>query len=481
MLKAAQAEAGSIYVVPCEDCGREARLLKTVWSVLVECGGCKRPVNYYHSLEAANWSKAKMSCPHCTAAITSKLDRVGEAPVLDYVTCACSTKQKEQLAQAAPELPLEELDFPRVEITPDREMYRAQSLGKSGNTTVGSFYSARNLHALVALRDQIRELEDAALAQKLLFAFTATLTRASKRYQWSRQRPLNAANANYYIAPVFYEWNVFELFERKAIAVGRSDEWIRDQAYAHGADSGNQVAEYVTESAAALTLPDQSVDYVFTDPPFGSNLFYADMALFQEGWLDGFTDVTQEAVIDRSTGTKRSAGRYEQLLTDALAECRRVLKPGGRVSMVFGNSSGRVWALVQRAVAAAGLRIEPERIVVLNKGQRSVKGLASGFEHVATLDLVLTMVPADNAEASFIDPSDEEVAAVSRKLASKGVPTPSHLYLELLRHALRSGWNVAGLDLRTVTAALVEGGWTIDPKTGHTAASNSADNTALPD
>lgn len=476
VLKAADAQAGSLYAVPCGDCGREARLNKTVWSVVVECGGCKRPVNYYHALEAADWSKTRMNCPHCSAAITSKLARVKEEPVLDYVSCACSTKQREQQAQPAPNLPLVGLDFPRVEITPDREMYRAQSLGKSGNTTVASFYSARNLHALVALRDQIREVEDAALAQKLLFAFTATLTRASKRYQWSRQRPLNAANANYYIAPVFYEWNVFELFERKAVSVGRSDEWIRNQAFARGADGESPAAaEYVTESAAALSLPNESIDYVFTDPPFGSNLFYADMALFHEGWLDGFTDVTQEAVIDRSTGTKRSAGRYERLLTDALAECRRVLKPGGRVSMVFGNSSGRVWAVVQRAVAAAGLKIEPDRIVILNKGQRSVKGLASGFEHVATLDLVLTMVRATNAKESSIDPSNAEVAAMGRELASKGVATPSHLYLELLRHALRTGWSVAGLDLRTVTDALIEDGWTIDPKTGRLLAKGSAE------
>jgi adenine-specific DNA methylase len=112
----------------------------------------------------------------------------------------------------------------------------------------------------------------------------------------------------------------------------------------------------------------------------GSNLFYADMALFQEGWLDGFTNVAQEAVIDRSRRSARTASRYEELLVSALSESRRVLKPGGRISMVFGNSSGAVWALVQRAIQAAGLAVVPEALAVLDKGQRSVKGLASGFE-----------------------------------------------------------------------------------------------------
>src|SRR5262249_48881063 len=153
------------------------------------------------------------------------------------------------------------------------------------------------------------------------------------------------------------------LFRRKVVAVSRSDDWIREQRD-EGSPFGTELdVRYEIGSADKIDLPDKSVDYVFTDPPFGSNLFYADMAIFQEAWLGEFTDVTQEAVIDRSRGGGRSSERYEQLLTAALAECRRVLKPSGRISMVFGNSSGKVWALVQRAVAAAGLAIEPESLV----------------------------------------------------------------------------------------------------------------------
>ncbi len=470
VVRAAKVRLGDVYAVPCEGCGQLGQLSKSVWSVLVRCDGCQATVSYYEAMRAAGWRKADMACPGCGAGVSTRNAKVGEAAALDHVSCGCCSKQREQAPTAPPlVIDVESLAFPRVDITPDRQMYQASALGKSGLTTVASFYSPRNLAVLTELREQIRQVSDPAIAEKLLFSFTATLTRASKRYQWSPARPLNAANANYYVAPVFYEWNVYELFQRKVVAVTRSDDYVRAARHQHvpvdSVDSPD--VQYRTASAEAIPLADASVDYVFTDPPFGSNLFYADMALFQEAWLDGFTDVTQEAVIDRSTTGARTADRYERLLTAALSECRRVLKPCGHVSMVFGNSSGKVWALVQRAIDAAGLEIVPEALVVLNKGQRSVKGLASGFEHVATLDLIITMRAASEALTEPERVQRSQLVELTREIAQRdGAASPSHLYLELLRQAVQHRWRLDDVNLRTVTETLLADGWTVESKTG---------------
>lgn len=198
-----------------------------------------------------------------------------------------------------------------------------------------------------------------------------------------------------------------------------------------------------------------------------NNASAPDMALFQEGWLDAFTDVAQEAVIDRSRRSTRTAARYEQLLTDALSELRRIIKPSGRVSMVFGNSSGQVWELVQRAIQAAELVVVPEALAVLDKGQRSVKGLASGFEHIATLDLVITMRRSDGDTPGLHKISEADIIQVTRELAKDSEATsPSHLYLELLRRGFRDGWRLGELDLRAVTSTLLDDGWQVDPKSG---------------
>lgn len=468
IVEASQVRLGRIYDLDCARCGNNAELAKSVWSIHVRCPGCRNDVNYYAAMEQAAWHKPAMVCPDCSTHISSRCQRVGETSVLDYVNCSCTPTQLEQIPIEHGHLAdLEGLRIPDVEITPDRQMYKASALGKSGLTTVASYYSPRNLMVLADLRQRIAEIADEDTQCKLLFAFTACLTRASRRYQWSRARPLNAANANYYVAPVFYEWNVYDLFLRKIQAVIKADNWVIAGRRANGLGGSGLDVTYEIGSAAKIDLPDNSVDYVFTDPPFGSNLFYADMALFQEAWLDGFTDVDSEAVIDRSRTGTRTADKYEGLLTEALSECRRILKPGGRISMVFGNSSGRVWALVQRVVRTAGLRIEPESLVVLNKGQRSVKGLASGFEHVATLDLVLTMVEANPHEELPHEVGPSDIAGAVRQLAStESDTTPSHLYLSLLRHAIRAGWRLDQLDLRVVTGTLIGEGWALDSKSG---------------
>lgn len=384
---AAAERVGDVYGVKCSRCAEPARLAKAIWTVVYACAGCGAPVNYYAQLEAAEWDKKKMSCAGCAEPFTTRTERLGEQLVADVVSCSCAPTQVHQDPSAPLAAPnLAGLSWPDEPIGEDRQMFRASALRRNGLDSTAKFFSQRNLAVLAALVDEVRGVSEPAVRDKLMFAFAGVLARASKRYQWSRKRPLNAANQNYYVAPVFYEWNVFDLLTRKVEALIRSDDWLREHAPAA------PDVDYRLRSAHELDLPDQSVDFVFTDPPFGSNIFHSDMNLFQEAWLGRLTDPSFEAVVDRATGSAaRDAGRYEDLLSSALSECARVLKPGGWVTLVFSNSRGEVWSLLQRAIASAGFVVDPDRIAVLDKGQRSVKGQAGDIENVVTSDLVLCM------------------------------------------------------------------------------------------
>src|SRR4029077_15018128 len=134
--------------------------------------------------------KGALHCPSCSAVVTLRTAaRRAEQPVLDTIACACSKSLRDQLpsepmAKATPD----GLVWPDVPIGSNRQMFQASALARNKLTTTASFFSERNLAALAALRAEIQRVTDPDIRSKLLFVFTAILTRASKRYQWSRKR-----------------------------------------------------------------------------------------------------------------------------------------------------------------------------------------------------------------------------------------------------------------------------------------------------
>ncbi|MCC6579437.1 MAG: hypothetical protein IT440_03290 [Phycisphaeraceae bacterium] len=364
-------------------------------------------------------------------------------------------------------------EIPSLPIEKHREMYSRSGLAKVGLTETAKFFSSRNAIALLELWKTIDTVRDEPIRRKLRFAFTAILPRASKRYQWSPQRPLNAQNQTYYIAPVYYEWNVFELYDRKVNAAIKAADQMFGSSELFSAVR-QAVASYEIASADALThLANESIDYVFTDPPFGSNIFYSDMNLFHEAWLGTVTDYKSEAVV-HTTGKRKNGAeqRYQNLLRTSFEEAWRVLKPGKYMSVVFGNSSGRIWGLVQRALRDAGFKSTPAHVAILDKGQRSVKGLNSGSEGVVTVDLILTVQkPLDTERADDARPlvngdKDALIAEVIRELLPADRDNPSHIYARILRKAIQRHLFLDDLHLGDVLVSLRNAGYTIDRKTG---------------
>lgn len=130
-------------------------------------------------------------------------------------------------------------------------------------------------------------------------------------------------------------------------------------------------------------MPDNSVDLVFTDPPFGANINYSEMNILWEAWLGSFTDTTNEVIVNRFQ--KKDVEQYGELMTKSLAECYRVLRPGHWMILVFMNSSHKIWQSVRKAVIDSGFALE--RIDIFDKQHGTFKQFVS--ENTAGCDLLL--------------------------------------------------------------------------------------------
>lgn len=427
------------------------RIEYTVWSDVFACNGCAAHISYWDALHKGLGKK--LVCPKCKSTLDkSGLIWVGETPVQTHVSQSGKrmTSHEPTVAELAliDEVSATTIPYwiPSVSFGPDREMWRSAH-SVMGISDAARFYTKRNLHALAAIRHSIVQVAEGRIREALLFAFTACVNRASKRYQWNSKRPTNVMTGTMYVSSLRYEWNVLSLFRRKAADV------LRFFQTRQGISAQAQVFQC---SATDLScIPDQAVDLVFMDPPFGSNIFYADSSLLWDAWLGAQTDQTNEIVVNQRR-PRASGGKdlelYGDLMAKAFGEAARIMRRGGVGVLAFSNTDDRVWTEVQDALSDAGL--ETRSVHVLNKGQPSIKGVKGQLrqERVTRLDLTLTLAhrsrPArkrEGAPAAFID------ASIQRALV-EGAIDRDHLYTAVLRDVLQSDLSASGITIDGIEA-----------------------------
>lgn len=151
-----------------------------------------------------------------------------------------------------------------------------------------------------------------------------------------------------------------------------------------------------TGSSTSLNVPDESVDYIFIDPPFGANIPYSDLALVIESWHGVVSSFEIEATQDKMKG--RSIDDYAHLMSQCFGELFRVLKPGRWMTVEFSNHSNEVWLRIQSGLAAAGFVVADTRVI--DKEHVSYKQAVS--DNAVKHDLVISAYkPAVATEEVF--------------------------------------------------------------------------------
>lgn len=227
---------------------------------------------------------------------------------------------------------------------------------RQGITHVHHFYFPRTLIVL----ERLLSLCD---AKELKFLVNSQLINISKlnRYRPAVSFPYNPLSGTLYISSQISEANVFQALKNKLTKLEKLILTLQP-------DNVMSVS-----SATALPILSNSIDYIFTDPPFGANISYSELNFIQEAWLRVITDNQKEAVVNQSLG--KSLLDYQTLMNDSFKEYYRVLKPGGWMTVEFSNTSAAVWNSIQTGLQNVGFIVAS--VSALDKQQGSFKAVTT--------------------------------------------------------------------------------------------------------
>ena len=230
------------------------------------------------------------------------------------------------------------------------------------------------------------------------FTITAAMFRVSKmnKYSWSLKSGNGTLSGTLCITSLHVEKNVIETIARKFNDINKA-------IY----PAQNTTLTQCGSLADIKNIPSNSIDYIFTDPPFGDNLNYSELNFMWESWLKVITTIETEAIV--SPKQNKRLAEYQTLLEACLSEYYRIIKPNRWITIEFHNSKNAVWNAISEAIQKAGFIIAD--VHTLNKKQGSYNQVR-GAEQAIKQDLVISAYkPKDSFNRKMIEKAGSEDTA----------------------------------------------------------------------
>lgn len=400
ILHEVEEELGWMYATTHED-GRRGRINYTVWSEIFSCPECAAEVNFFDEALNTKTGKTRSTfyCPACGAELDKDslerifeagIDRVTgepwrriklEAVLLNYNVGSVTYEKALEDEDRDILKRIDQMDFPpEVPATafPIDEMYHGSRIEPKGFSHVHHLFLPRAAHALAALWRKCDQAPDASIRRMLRWFVEQGISSMSalNRYKPLQHGRIGGSQVNnqmsgiYYIASLIPEcapWYVLHDPEKRSTKLTRLVG-----AFGEGGTTPEH-AMVSTGDCAKLALPECSIDYVFTDPPFGENIPYSDLNIVVESWHRVLTNTAHEAIIDKAKN--KGLYEYQEFMRACFAEYCRVLKPGRWMTVVFSNSSNAIWRAIQEAMGTAGFVVADVR--TLDKKQGSYRQVTS--------------------------------------------------------------------------------------------------------
>ena len=371
--------------------GNEGVIRHIIWSEVLICPECNMELSYFENGTSRNpvqFAK-KITCPHCGKTHNTEVYKPALENVYDSLLKKNIVRKKREPAwiygttngenwnrkandedkifiQTLEKKEYEESDAPKKICW--GELHRAGY--HLGINHLHQFYTRRNysvMYRLWRLTEQYPDKVRNAL-RLLLLSYNAThctmMTRVVAKRNAKDFILTGAQSGVLYISKLPVEKNILLGLKRKSISFYEAYgllEKCTGELIIH-----NSSSEKMLEKTG-------SIDFVFTDPPFGDFIPYAEVNQINELWLDQTTDRTKEIII--SPSQKKDVIDYQYMLTRVFTEIARVLKPNHYAAVVFHAAKAKIWEAFENAILDSGLSVCMASI--LDKKQSSFKQVVS--------------------------------------------------------------------------------------------------------
>lgn len=406
LLEEVEKEIGWMYETTHTDGVRKGRIGYTVWSEIFNCAECAGEINFLDEAldQESKKVREEFDCPHCGSKLSKKkLDKC-------YVNAFDPALNKTiQTEKRRPSLIFYTVDGQRYEKKPDPEDLRLiqqvaamtpphdfpvdrmmnapedrQNWGDKWRAGTASFSHVHHLflprarHALSLMWQKAKSIEDRRIRNMALYFVEQSIWGMSLL---ARYTPTHFSQVNQYLTGVYYIGSQVVECSPEYILGGKLNRLVK-AFQKFSAVSGSAII--TSGSATRLPAPDNSIDYIFTDPPFGDNLAYSELNFVVESFHGVVTSQQPEAVMSNSQ--EKGLLEYHRLMKDCFSEYFRVLKPGRWMTVVFSNTKASVWNGIQTALQEAGFVIA--NVSALNKKQGSFNAVTNTTS--VKQDLVIT-------------------------------------------------------------------------------------------
>ena len=349
-------------------------------------------------------------------------------------------------------------------------------------------FTPRQLAGLALLKQTIEQEPAGAARDALLLAWSASVAKLNKTFLSAKGRAASRGGSSifsiyrYKLASEAVElpiWDTFRGRFHNVVAAKEEVLHLKDfwQRRGHGARTIDSRCDFKVFAQDATSLGDllgpASVDYIFTDPPYGAFISYLDLSILWNHWL-GFP-ITQEARDSETiVGGERghTEEHYRKSLAASIETCFALLRPDRWISIVFQHWDLSYFATILETADACGGELKSaitqtgDVIWSMHKKKNSASVLAG--------EMIITFYKPKRARKASKRPHQDEIdqkAALDQTFdacLSNGRTTftsellYNQLVLELWR---RRALGCLTLDHREFADRLAQRGWTYCSKT----------------